>query len=165
MKYLKSLCLALGAAVLFICSTGFTENTPSGAAREFMAMLSSGKLTRGYLLRNGSEAFCEDLREVSASEFTSTLENINRTLKLAKLGGAKFSFSVIDVTKIFSSAIVEVKITIRGPDGEVSVEKDTVGLTLEDGIWKFDEDFEEFYDDLKEAERIGLKTIMEALEE
>lgn len=165
MKWLRTLCLALGAAVLFVCSTGFTDNTPSGAAREFLAMYCSGKLTRGYLLRNGSEEFCEDLREVSASEFTSTLENANRTFKLAKIAGAKFSFSVTDVTKILSSALVEVKITMRESDGEISVEEETLCLTLENGIWKIDEDFEEFYDDLKEAERLGLKVIMEALEE
>ena len=38
-------------------------------------------------------------------------------------------------------------------------------LTLEDGIWKLDEDFEEIYDELKDLERLGLKAIMEALEE
>lgn len=165
MKWLRSLCLALGAAVLFVCSTGFTDNTPSGAAREFLAMCCSGKLTRGYLLRNCSEEFCEDLREVSASEFTSTLENVNRTFKLLRIAGGKFSFSVTDVTKILSSALVEVKITMRESDGEISVEEETLCLTLEDGIWKIDGDFEEFYDGLKETERLGLKVIMEALEE
>ena len=165
MKWLRSLCLSLGAAVLFVCSTGFTDNTPSGAAREFMATLCSGKLTRGYLLRNGSEEFCEDLRKVSASEFTSTLENANRIFKLFRIAGGKFSLSVIDVTKIFSSAIVEVKVTCRDSDGEVSVEEVTVCLTLEDGIWKLDEDFEEIYDELKDLERLGLKAIMKALEE
>lgn len=165
MKYLKSLCLALGAAVLFVCSTGFVNNTPSGAAREFLDTLFSGKVSRGYLLRNGSEEFCEDLRKVDTSDFLSTLENVNRTFKLAKIGGAKFSISVTDVTKIFSSALVEVEITMRNGDGEIEVEESTVSLTLEDGIWKLDEDFEELYDALKDLERLGLKAIMEALEE